>query len=155
MERKARLLVSRLESNLIDDGSTGSCFWFKPGQKPGFHPILLVKEGLAFVPIKYGLKVFKRINQVSLHEIEVYNKHRQKNMWVVDTLAITPHKQRQGLGSQLLLDKLKFIKNRGEQVFVLTHNPENIPYYKALGFSLVDEMPVGQSDVIGYCFIFK
>ena len=153
MERKAKLSTRYLQAKVIDGGVKGSTFWFKPYQKPGFPPLQLAKVGLIWVPVKFGMKVFKRINTVSLHEIEAYEKHRKPHMWIIDGLAVSPHHQRQGIGSRLVNDALDEIDKKGDGVFVLTHNPENIDFYQKLGFKLVDELPIKNSDVIGYCFL--
>lgn len=153
MERRARLSLDNLLGQVLGEGEKGTAFWYPPHQKPGFHPLKLFKEGFAWVPFKFGSAVFQRMNEVSLHEIEVYQKHRKPNMWVLEGMAVNPQHQGQGIGSQLLHTTLEAIDARGEQTFVLTHNPENIPFYEKAGFELVEEMPLKKSEVVGYCFV--
>jgi len=153
MERRARLSLAYLQGQVLGAGEQGTAFWYQPQQKPGFHPLQLLKEGFAWVPIKFGYQVFKRMNEVSMHEIEAYTKHRKSNMWVLEGVAVSPNHQGKGLGTQLLQAMLSAIDARGEQTFVLTHNPENIAFYEKLGFQLVEELALKRSKVIGYCFV--
>ena len=61
MEHRARLSFDNLAGQVLGKGVKGTAFWNLLQQKLSFHPLKLLKEGFAWVPLKFGYQVVEEM----------------------------------------------------------------------------------------------
>lgn len=74
------------------------------------------------------------------------DKEAKPNEWYLDTLAVSPDYQGQGIGSSLLTAIFDQLKDQNYQVVSLNvdlENPNAEKLYKKMGFEVDDEMMIG------------
>lgn len=59
--------------------------------------------------------------------------------WFLDLVAVAPAAQGQGLGRALVTHGLDQARAEGSPAFLETGTPRNVPFYRSLGFQVVDQ----------------
>jgi ribosomal protein S18 acetylase RimI-like enzyme len=70
-------------------------------------------------------------------------------------VAIAPEFQGRGFASRLLRPRLTEAEERGEPVFLETHNPRNLLIYEKYGFRIILKQEIGKSGIQHYCLLKK
>ncbi|KAL9653658.1 hypothetical protein ABK040_009135 [Willaertia magna] len=103
-----------------------------------------LRAGIALFPLKLGMKTTKRI----LRTEHVITDLENKEVWgrlaakkgtsvKVEQVAVHPEYQGKGIGSRLMKHLVKDIKDNGFDSFLVTQNPNNIPFYYNAGYDLI------------------
>lgn len=74
------------------------------------------------------------------------DKETQAGEWYLDTLAVAPHAQGQGIGSQLLKALPELLRQKGESKMSLSvdlNNPDARRLYEKMGFEAADNLMIG------------
>ena len=69
--------------------------------------------------------------------------HPRKPHWYLQTLAVHPDRQRQGVGGFLISPTLRRADREALPVYLETTKEANIAYYRRFGFEVVEELTVG------------
>ena len=69
--------------------------------------------------------------------------HPKQSHWYLQTLAVRPDHQRQGVGSFLIGPTLERADRDALPVYLETTKDVNVAYYRRFGFDVVDELTVG------------
>ena len=67
---------------------------------------------------------------------ELVAAHRPAHDWVLATVGVAPAAQGHGLGKALVTAGLEAIGDRGGTCLLETSDPENLPFYRRLGFTV-------------------
>lgn len=68
---------------------------------------------------------------------------REYRVGEVDDLFVEPDQQRQGVGKQLWLKTLEWAVGNGFHRIQLDADPNAVPFYAAMGFTIIGESPSG------------
>jgi len=68
--------------------------------------------------------------------------HPPEPHWYLSTLGVDPARQREGFGTELLLDWLENADRDGEAAYLEADTEENVAFYSRAGFELVGELDV-------------
>ena len=94
-------------------------------------------------------KIAEITNQViELHKTLVTEPH-----WYLANIGIDPEHQGKGYGSKLIKPMLKRIENEGFPVFLETNFEENVALYEHLGFEVIDERTVPDTDITNWAML--
>jgi ribosomal protein S18 acetylase RimI-like enzyme len=66
----------------------------------------------------------------------------QEHHWHLDPLAVTPERQGQGIGTQLMNHFCEFVDSRQAAGYLETGTTSNVRFYEKFGFSVAEEVPV-------------
>ena len=146
---KTIVYVRRYGECWCTPGAAGVACWLSPGNTEFTTPRALL-GGFALMPFRYGLKDFARIDAQESFVSKLHKKlmpGRHLYLWV---LAVRPEYQGKGLGRRLVESRLAAPDAREIPCFLETHDRRNVPFYKALGFVLLEEAPVPDSDLRVY-----
>lgn len=147
--RQALVYARRFGETWCTPEATGVACWLPPGNTEFTTPKALL-GGYALVPFRYGLKDFARIDAQESFVSKLHKKlmpGRHLYLWV---LAVRPEYQGKGIGRRLVESRLAAPDAREIPCFLETHDRRNVPFYKALGFVLLEEAPVPDSDLRVY-----
>ncbi|KAL9643699.1 hypothetical protein ABK040_016147 [Willaertia magna] len=105
-----------------------------------------LRAGLLMFPVKIGLKTTNKILKTdnvitALEKKEAWGKLglKKETTVKVEQVAVHPEYQGKGIGSMLMKHLVNDIKEKGWDSFLVTQNPNNIPFYGKSGYSLVAE----------------
>lgn len=109
---------------------------------PGRYPIpwwveaWLYRAGPLRVPLMTMLRAIRSFAAVS-------RVHPREPHWYLQTLAVRPDRQRQGVGSFLIGSTLERADRDALPVYLETTKDVNLAYYRRFGFEVVEELSVG------------
>jgi GNAT superfamily N-acetyltransferase len=109
---------------------------------PGRYPIpwwlqaWLYRAGPFRVPLVTVLRAMRAFAVVS-------RVHLKEPHWYLETLAVHPDRQRQGVGSFLISSTLERADRDALPVYLETTKDVNLAYYRRFGFEVVEELSVG------------
>jgi ribosomal protein S18 acetylase RimI-like enzyme len=92
-------------------------------------PALLRVLGTRTVAVLRGLSEIERAHPIEPH-------------WYLAVLGTDPRAQGQGLGSALLLSRLRRCDDQRFPAYLESSKEENIPYYERFGFKVTGEIPL-------------
>jgi len=108
-----------------------------PGRWPPPTIPLLVK--LAPGPVLAGPRTLSR----ALRSERVFERlHPQHEHFLVWVFAVSPDRQRSGLGRRLMSAALAEADSAGVPAYLWTANPDNVPYYRSHGYEVFAEAPI-------------
>jgi ribosomal protein S18 acetylase RimI-like enzyme len=114
----------------------GVALWLPP-ERPYPHQLGMVRVGLGFAPLKFGLGWLRRsvaaMNALDgAHKRDVASRH-----WYLFLLGVDPSCQRQGIGGRLIEPVLARAEADGTPVYLDTTNERNVSFYQLHGFEVV------------------
>jgi GNAT superfamily N-acetyltransferase len=113
----------------------GGALWFAPGEL-SISPLQTLREGAVLAPA-LGVRGMRRALAIE----RVKRRHRPaEDHWYLETLSITPARQRSGVGTALITPVLERCDAEGIPAYLETQRRANIPYYERFGFSLQGEV---------------
>ena len=107
--------------------------------------ILKQKDERTF-PIKKVAEITDYIK--NLHKSLVTESH-----WYLANIGIDPDHQGKGFGSKLIKPMLKRIEDEGYPVFLETNFEGNVSLYEHLGFEVIDERIVPETDITNWAML--
>ena len=135
--------------NVTSPALEGLAVWEKPYTHVGdFNP----RDLLMSLPLfKAGFAAIRKMVQFQSAVVRLQMQLIQDPFWYLKLVAIAPEFQGQGFAGRLLRPSLAAAEERGEPVFLETHNPRNIPIYEKYGFRVVLKQEIGKSGIQHYC----
>lgn len=125
---------------------------------PGF-------SGTAFMPYVFagGIELVRRIGAKMVahtlryeeYAMEMKRKYTDHNSWYLYGFATQPQYQRQGHGKALLQRFLDYFDRMGQDCYLETLAPKNVPMYEQWGFQVMEEGRVPQTDIPFYAMLRK
>lgn len=121
-------------------------FWHPPGA-PQASKLLLFRFGFFSMPFRHGMPAFKRM--LSMVE-QIESKRKQtlsgRENWYLNNMVVAPDRRGQGIGSDILRKELEtIISVSGHPVSLTTQKLENVSFYQALGFCVVNDDTIGDN----------
>ena len=118
-------------------------FWHPPGAiEANFFQLL--RFGFFFMPFRHGMSAFKRMLH-SVQEIEARRTRalRGRKSWYLNNMVVPSDQRGQGLGGETLRYQLETcVKPSAHPASLTTQKPENVGFYRALGFDVADDTPI-------------
>lgn len=141
---KAQFAVGQSFAKKDVDGRIAAMgFWHPPGAlKASFFQLL--RFGFFFMPFRDGMSAFKRM----LHTVQEIEARRARSLrgrgsWYLNNMVVSSNYRGQGLGGMTLRHQLEtLVKPSGHPASLTTQKPENVSFYKALGFDVADDAPI-------------
>jgi len=118
-------------------------FWHPPATAPAsFYQLLRV--GFFFMPFRDGMSAFKRM----LHAVQEIEERRAlalngRESWYLNNMVVSSDQRGQGLGGKTLRHQLDtLVQPSGYPASLTTQKPENVSFYRALGFDVANDTPI-------------
>jgi len=113
---------------------------------PGRYPRPWWVEAWQFraAPLRVPLGTMLRAVRVSDALSRV---HPKEPHWFLETLAVHPDRQRQGVGSFLIMPTLERADRDALPVYLETTKPANVTYYRRFGFEVLEDLTVGGGEL--------
>ncbi len=132
-----RMVISDRATYVMGDGEiAGVAAFSPPGTSPGWWKAV---RFLAPALWRMPPTVLARIIRAG---IIVGRAHPRFPHWHLQTLAVRPDRQRQGLGTALLMPTLRRAESDDLPVYLYTTNTANIAYYERFGFEVARELRI-------------
>jgi len=143
----AQLAVSRSFAEKDAHGNIAAMgFWRAPGT-PKATREQLGQFGFLEMPVRHGQETFTRMVQ-SFEELE---KRRMTGLggresWFLNNMVVSPAYQGTGVGTRLLREQLeRVVDPSGYPASLTTQKPQNVSFYRRLGFQVTDDRPIGSA----------
>jgi ribosomal protein S18 acetylase RimI-like enzyme len=104
--------------------------------RPWWAEAWQLRAGLLRVPLGTVLRAMRM-------SAAVRRLHPKEPHWYLETLAVRPDRQRQGVGSFLISSTLERADRDALPVYLETTKDVNVVYYRRFGFEVVEELKVG------------
>ena len=104
---------------------------------------------------RLGKDVVKRINDFEEFALQTRKKHTNcKGIYCFD-IGVKKEAQGMGIGHSINRFIQDFCDEHKLDAYFETHTIQNVEIYKKMGFTLVETLPVPNSNVTQYCFMYK
>lgn len=115
----------------------GVAAFYPPGQypRPWWEEVWRYRAGPFRVPLRTVVRAMRAFGAIS-------RVHPKEPHWYLQTLAVHPDRQRQGVGSFLIMPTLEQADRDALPVYLETTKEENLAYYRRFGFEVVEELTV-------------
>jgi len=115
-------------------------------EEPGV--IMWLLNGILWVPVKFGLPLFRRLLEVQSDGVVVREFQTKKiKHWRLERMAIEPDLQGKGLGSAMLKARILSEADKLKMPIILsTQKTINVKFYSKLGFERVHQQHFGPSE---------
>lgn len=130
----------------VSDEMKAILIWYPPNA----GPVALaskIRAGYLTLPFTMGPSAFRRFYRYGRVAGEATARHKRVSDYYVSVIAVSPSHQGKGYASLLLerlSSKIDFSKHR---IYLETSNPKNIPFYEHMGFVVLEEASLPNSDV--------
>lgn len=130
----------------VDDGRLQVMgFWQAPGA-PDIRLTDMIRVGLLKAPLALGLGATGR----ALAILDAIDRQREQALrgakaWCLHNFAVQADLRGRGLGGRTLTEEIANIRHQdpGATIVLETQKPENIRFYRALGFEILDVQELG------------
>src|SRR5688572_30090852 len=142
----ARLVATDTTADL-----SGVAVWLPPGEIPRSRT-----DSLRLVLAMARLRGWRRVRSVSdaVREVdERRSRHAPGPHVYLQALAVDVGRQGRGIGTALMGATLEHCDAAGLPACLETANPRSLPFYRRLGFEVVDELTIGVAGVD--CWILR
>ena len=138
MDGKALMVTDSSEIN-------GFAIFVPPGYKgmPTFG--YLKAGGLSMPPSTYLPQM-----RYEAYCMKMKKKYTDHQSWYMLDLVVRSGKQRQGIARGLMEPVLNALDQNGQDLYLETHHPANVPIYQKFGFEVVEVGKVPGSDLDHY-----
>lgn len=116
-----------------------AALWLPPGTSPIVPLWTEIFAGLAMAPFACGWEGTLRGLRADA-AVKIRLQRVQQPCWYLDTLAVSPDHQGQGLGHAML--EHGFARAGDLPIFLYTVKSDNVPYYQRFGFEVIDDAPL-------------
>lgn len=144
-ERWCRALAP-LGGSYITGGGEGVILWLPPAHSPDIGLGRLLRAGLGRAPFHFGAGWLYRVGRIQAALGDVHRVLVPPH-WQINVLGVDPSCQRRGVGRALLQHSFGQIEPQHLPLYVITHNPANVPYYEQHGFRAVRQRVDSRSGV--------
>ncbi len=115
-----------------------------------------LKMGVALAKQKDERKLPPRkIQEITDYILQSHKELMKEPHWYLANIGVDPDHQGKGYGSKLIKPMLERIEKEGYSVFLETNFEGNVSLYEHLGFELVDEMKIPETEIINWAMIKK
>lgn len=145
---RAQLTVGTSFGARSHDGKPAAmAFWHPPGT-PKASAVQLLRFGFFSMPFRHGLQAFQRmLKAVSEIERKRAVALAGRESWYLNNMAVSADFRGRGLGRSLLRKQLAdAVDPSGLPASLSTQRPENVSFYKQLGFRVAGDGPIGEPD---------
>ncbi len=140
----AQLKLGQSFAKKTADGSIAAMgFWHPPGA-PQANTLQLFQLGFFSMPFHHGIPAFKRM----LHAVREIELRRARALsgrksWYLNNMVVSQDQRGRGLGGETLRRELEtWVRPSGYCASLTTQKPENVSFYRALGFEVADDTPI-------------
>lgn len=102
---------------------------------------------------KLGSEIGKRFNDYEQFNTGIHAEVIKGPHQYIMFVGVDPHKQGQGLGSQLMRPVLELAKAVNKPTYLETHDKRNVEIYYRYGFTLAGEYQLPNSDIMLYSML--
>jgi ribosomal protein S18 acetylase RimI-like enzyme len=95
----------------------------------------------------------RKIAEITGEITKLHKELVKEPHWYLANIGIDPEYQGKGFGSKLIKPMLERIEIEGFPVFLETNFEGNVALYEHLGFKVIDERVVGDSDITNWAMI--
>jgi ribosomal protein S18 acetylase RimI-like enzyme len=112
----------------------GVALWVPPGA-PRRRPSA---SSFVSVPVRLG-RALPRLMRVARSTVDLEHRASPLPHWYLSGIGVEPERQGRGIGSALMRAGLARADAAGEHAVLITHSPDNLPFYERHGFTVVVE----------------
>jgi GNAT superfamily N-acetyltransferase len=113
------------------DGA-GGAVWIGPGVQPSLAET--ISAGALAMPVRLGVRPAIRAALIDLHLDRVRRESASARHWYLAALAVSPDRQRSGLGTALLKPILNRAEATGVPCYLETFRESTAAFYARAGF---------------------
>ncbi|MHA1219819.1 MAG: GNAT family N-acetyltransferase [Candidatus Heimdallarchaeaceae archaeon] len=95
----------------------------------------------------------RKIAEITDHITKLHKTLVNEPHWYLASIGVDPGHQGKGYGSKLIKTMLKRAENEDFPVFLETNFGENVPLYEHLGFEVIDERTVPDTDITNWAML--
>ena len=146
-----RFASAKLAETYTTDDLAGAAVWLPPGYG---QPSVI--DSLRLTPAMTRLAGWRRIRTVTsaIDALERRRKHHAPGPhFYLSALGVEPDRQGTGLGSALLQPVLDRCRRLRIPAYLETATARNVLLYERLGFGVVEELTIPNSDVRGWLML--
>lgn len=155
----AQLKLGQSFAKKSADGSIAAMGFWHPPDAPQANTFQLFRFGFFSMPFLHGMSAFKRmlhaVQEIELRRARALNGRKS---WYLNNMVISPDLRGQGLGGETLRHQLEtWVSPSGHLASLTTQKIENVNFYRALGFEVVDDTPItdDQREFQNWVMIFE
>ena len=142
------------------DKIEGVAKWLPPGKEHmGMWRTILsggLKMSMALAKQKDERKLSpRRIEQITSKITQIHKELVKEPHWYLANIGIAPEYQGKGFGSKLIKPMLERTAKEGYPVFLETNFEGNVGLYEHLGFEVLDETKILDTEIINWAMIRK
>ncbi|MCC6747648.1 MAG: hypothetical protein IT371_08330 [Deltaproteobacteria bacterium] len=115
---------------------------YPPGVSPFYSFFKQLQVGLLVAPFRVGWKETGRLTRLAEGVNRLHKMVRTDAHWYLDYAGVVPSAQGQGIGSELVRQRLRDVDAAGQPCYVMTAQPALPPRYAQFGFEVLHEGPV-------------
>ena len=116
----------------------GGAVWLPP-ENFVMTPIRMLRAGMIFAPLKFGLAAFGRFMSAMNYLEELHKRDVPPRHWYLMILGVDPPRQGHGVGSTLIQPVLAHADAERLPCYLETAKESNVPFYQKHGFGVVVE----------------
>lgn len=127
--RQLRIFYLPKGHSYVSDDLTGAALWSPPGNWQ-MRPL----QQLRLAPSYVRLLGLRRLSDANRGFAAIERGHPDEPHWYLSVLAVSPSRQRSGIGRSLVEPMLERAERDGVVTSLETFRQENVPYYERFGF---------------------
>jgi GNAT superfamily N-acetyltransferase len=126
--------------------ATGAAIWYAPDAHD-LTPEQAEQVGWSQVEAQFGSEAYKRFTDFYQYVSQVHKRIMAEPHWYLNLLGVSPHHQRQGIGSALIAPVLQQADRDNIPCYLETYKEQNVAFYQRHGFHLIESALEPQSQV--------
>jgi len=133
-------------------------FWHAPGARKA-TPERMARFGFAEMADRHGAEAYTRM-VLSVRELELRRLAglRGRESWYLNNMVVASAYRGTGVGSRLLRQQIEEVVDpSGHPASLTTQRPENVTFYRRLGFEVTDDRPVeiGSASFTNWIMVYR
>ncbi len=97
----------------------------------------------------------RKIEKITNNIVRIHKELMKEPHWYLACIGVDPDHQGKGYGSKLIKPMLERIEKTGYPVFLETNFEGNVGLYEHLGFDLIDETKIPETEIVNWAMIRK
>jgi ribosomal protein S18 acetylase RimI-like enzyme len=147
-----RLASAGLRATYTTDDHAGVALWQPPGTNgPGFVASLRLLPSMS--RLAGGLGHLRDISRAVSFLEERRRRHASGQHYYLAALGVEPERQGEGIGTALCRPALTLADASGVSAYLETATGRNVLLYERLGFAVVEELTLPDTDVHGWLML--
>ncbi|MFX0002486.1 MAG: GNAT family N-acetyltransferase [Candidatus Hodarchaeota archaeon] len=152
MELLLRIGIKYGVAHATSPNLEGISIWF-PSNKAKITTMMgLLNGGLSYF-LKLGSNAIKRQNRFYNYVSSKHKKLLPSKYWYLSIIGINPRDQGKGLSRVLLNSMFDQFDEQNLPCILDTNNEKNLPIYERLGFKIIEEYKVPDTDIVNWAMI--